>query len=170
MEAGEEAQPGQLITSEQRNIQHHVTSCSTTEVWERKIKQKGKCWYSSSGILFHHRYEWWAPVFLGMPKHLLPIGSGQWIPCFALIACAELTSPTKLSLLQPMSFLTLALPMSKWLPGAGWLPELNHNDGPIQWQRKRKKKYFRFLKNVFGKVIYTTALAISDSSELAISH
>lgn len=60
--------------------------------------------------------------------------------------------------------------MSKWLPGAGWLPELNHNDGPIQWQRKRKNKYFRFLKNVFGKVIYTTALAISDSSELAISH
>ena len=39
----------------------------------------------------------------------LPMGSSEWIPCFALLACAASALRIKLSLSQPTSFLTFTL-------------------------------------------------------------
>ena len=62
----------------------------------------------------------------------LPMGSGEWIPCFALLACAAFALPIKLSLSQPTSFLTCTLPIlspiplrgseraAAWCLAAGW--------------------------------------------------
>ena len=39
----------------------------------------------------------------------LTMGSGEWIPCFALLVCAAFALPVKLSLSQPTNFLTFTL-------------------------------------------------------------
>ena len=57
----------------------------------------------------------------------LPMGSGEWIPCFASLVCVTFAVPIKLSLSQPTSFLIFTLPIfspiplggvSEWLCGA----------------------------------------------------
>lgn len=115
---------------------------SAAEVWERRIKQKDKCWCLSSGVFISSPLQMMGPCFPGSGWTLLATESGQWIPRFALFARADLTSSSKFPLLQPMSFLPLALPMNKWLCGAGWLPELNHNYCLIQLQRKSSTSGF----------------------------
>ena len=67
----------------------------------------------------------------------LPMGSREWFACFALVACVAFALPVKLSLSQPVNFLTLTLPIlspiplwGKWASGcvvlSCWLG-LNHN-------------------------------------------
>lgn len=112
-------------------------------------------------FLLQHCYKRWGPVLLGVAEHCLPIGSAQWIPCVAFIACADLTSSTKLSVLQSMSFLTLALPMSKWLVGCQPIIYilLNHNNGPIQLQKKKEKRN----TSGFYKCVWRSYLHYSSS-------
>lgn len=58
----------------------------------------------------------------------LPMGGAERVPCFALLVCAAFALPTKLSLSQPMSFLTSTLLIllegsdqaAKWGLVAGW--------------------------------------------------
>jgi len=56
----------------------------------------------------------------------LPVGSSEWIPYFALLACAVFSLPIKLLLSQPVCFLTFTIlilspshcgRMNKWLSG-----------------------------------------------------
>ena len=49
----------------------------------------------------------------------LPMGRGEGMPCFALLACAAFAFPIKLSLSQPTSFLTLTLPILSPIPWRG---------------------------------------------------
>ena len=44
----------------------------------------------------------------GWPNTCLPVGSGEWIPCFALLVCAAFALPVKLFLSQPLSFTFLS--------------------------------------------------------------
>ena len=49
----------------------------------------------------------------------LPRGSSEWILCFALLAWVAFALPIKLSLSQPMSFLTFTLPILSLTPQGG---------------------------------------------------
>jgi len=65
--------------------------------------------------------EWWrfssqvtvsrdgALLSWGWLNTCLPTRSSEWIPCFALLACAAFALPIKLSLSQPSNFHTLTL-------------------------------------------------------------
>lgn len=73
---------------------------------------------------------WWSLAFLGMAGHL-PMGSGEGIPCFALLVHMAFAFPIKL-LSQPTSVLTFTLLILSSIPlrgsecvavqclGAGW--------------------------------------------------
>jgi len=47
------------------------------------------------------------------------MGSGELIPCFALLVCAAFALPIKLSLPQPMSYLIFTLPIHSPFPPGG---------------------------------------------------
>jgi len=65
------------------------------------------------------------------------MGSSELIPWFALLACMAFALPVKLSLSQPMSFLTFTLPVLSLIPpraeqasgcvGLSCRPGLNHH-------------------------------------------
>ena len=65
-------------------------------------------WHLSSQVTITHDgalLSWrWLNIWL-------PMGSSEWIPCFALLVRAAFTFHIKLSLSQPMSFHTSALPV-----------------------------------------------------------
>ena len=56
----------------------------------------------------------------------LPTGSSEWIPCFALLVRTAFALPIKLSLSQPMSFLTFTLLILSPIP-------LGEREGVAVW-------------------------------------
>ena len=128
----EGTQPGQLTPTDQRDIPHHMTYCAQHVKLEEEEGKGG-------------RLEWWrlssqvtvtrdgALLSWGRLNTCLLMGSGEWIPCFALLACTAFALPIKLSLSQSMSFLTFfTLPIlspippraseraAVWCLAAGW--------------------------------------------------
>ena len=100
----EGTQPGQLTQTSQRDIPYHMMSC-----WVYKLgEEEGSgghlaLWRLSSQVTVTRDG---ALLSWGWLNTCLPMGSGEWIPCFALLACMSFALPIKLSLSQPMSFLT----------------------------------------------------------------
>lgn len=66
-------------------------------------------------VLSSHCYTWWALL----SWRCLPMGNGEWTPCFALLACAALAFPNKLPLSQPPSFPAFTLPVLTPIPLVG---------------------------------------------------
>ena len=69
----------------------------------------------------------------------LPLGSSEWIPCFALHVHTAFALPIKLSLSQPMSFCTFTLPISPHPTGGGvpeWLCRAELLAGIKPWQNQ----------------------------------
>ena len=67
------------------------------------------------------RYVWGSPAFLGMTECPPAMGRNGWIPWFALLVNTAFALPIKLSLSQPMSFLTVTPPILFPLPtGEEW--------------------------------------------------
>jgi len=70
-------------------------------------------WRLSSWVIFMHdgallSWRW-------LNTHLL-MGSGKWIPSFVLLTCIAFSSPIKLSLTHPTSFLTSTLLILSLIP------------------------------------------------------
>ena len=114
----EGTQLGQLTPTDQRDIPHHMASCSAYKAGGRR--RKGGTFGVMAFVFPIHRYTWWSPAFLEMAEHLPANGSSEWIPCFVLLACTAFALPIKLSLTQPTCFLTFTLPILSLIPpGAG---------------------------------------------------
>ena len=84
-----------------------------------------------------NRYVWWSLASWRWLNTCLPMGSSEWIPYFALLACTAFALPIKLFLSQPTSFLTFTLlilspipPWREWASGCVVLScqlRLNHD-------------------------------------------
>jgi len=97
---------GRTADSGQRDIRYHTTSCSAYKVegWRRKEGTFGVM-----ALVFqsnHHHLLSWRGLNI-----CLPMGSSEQVPCFSLLVCAAFVIPIKLSLYQPLSFLTFTLPI-----------------------------------------------------------
>ena len=103
----EGTQLGQLTPTDQRDIPDHKMSCSAYKAGGRRRKRGV---VQSDGICLPKRLlGMMEPCFPEMAEHLPDMGSGEGIPCFALLACTAFAFPITLSLSQPMSFLTFTL-------------------------------------------------------------
>lgn len=128
---------GHLTSADQRDIPHHMASCSGFHARGRRGKQ-GMIRVMVFVFLSLH-YMWRSP---GCPRNgwtpaciwevVYELGSDKWIPCFVTLVCTTLAFPIKLSLPQCKSFLTSTLPIllpsltgeSEWVAvrglAAGW--------------------------------------------------
>ena len=105
----EGTQLGQLTPTDHRDIPDHMVSCAACKAGGRR--RKGGCsewWRLSSQVAIRRdgallSWRWLNTCLL--------MGSGKLIPCLALLACTAFALPIKLSLSQPMNFLTFTLPI-----------------------------------------------------------
>lgn len=99
----EETQPGQVTQTDQRDIPDHMASCSG---------HKGR---GAFGVMspflpsLTKYYVWWTLLSWRWPNICLPMGSTEWILCFALPMCMAFAFPVQLSSSQPTGFLAFIL-------------------------------------------------------------
>ena len=113
----EGAQPGQLTQTGHRAIPYRMVSCSAYKAGEEEGRGgHSEWWHLSSQVTVTHDGALLSWRWLNT---CLPMRRSEWIPCFALLACTAFALPIKLSLSQPMSFLTFTLPILFPIPLVG---------------------------------------------------
>lgn len=73
---------------------------------------------------------WWSPAVLRMAEHLPPMGSGEWVPCSALLVCMDIALVVKLSFNSNHE---------------GFFPFLPFKFSPPSHQRGVRKQHFGIL-------------------------
>lgn len=106
----EGTQPGQLPSTDPREIPYHMASCSLYISWGRR--RKGGIFKVIAFVFLVATTCNRALLSWRWLNISLPMGSGEGIPCFALLMCAAFDLPIKLSLSQPTSLLTDILILS----------------------------------------------------------
>lgn len=104
----EGTQQGQLTPANPRDIPHHMASCAAYKSGGRRRQEDHSGWWD----LCSQVLELWCAGPLLSVRWLdtcLPLGSGEWMPCLALLVCTALAFPITLSLSQCIHFLTFTL-------------------------------------------------------------
>lgn len=86
----ERTRPGQLTQTDQRDSQCHMMSCSAIKAVMKEEEAED---IHSNGICLPNRlFSMLSTAFLEVAKHLLALGSSEWIPCLALLVHVTLLS------------------------------------------------------------------------------